>query len=344
MRENTTLVKRLRKRLIKGGDIMQTYNIGIIGAGAFSVLHAEAIRQCKGAVLHGLWNRSDNNKLEKAKLFGCKAYSTAEELVNDPMIDIVLVLTNLESHVQYAKLAINAGKHCFIEKPVALHANEVLEIQELAKKKGVVCVPGHNMIHEEGIMRIKDMISSGRLGKVISIYVLYNMLHTEEIAARYPGVVRQIFTHNLYTLFYLGGLPVEVSAMKTMLHYEKLTQEDFAIANLKMKSGALGHISANFAADDMSSDPWTFLVKVIGTNGSARYTYQDWVELGHDNFHTYTYSAYQGSVNNQTRHLIETIRDGVEPISGLTEAYHAQLTLEAIEKSIEEKRHVSLEL
>ena len=93
---------------------MKTYHIGIIGAGAFSVLHAEAIRRCNGAVLHGLWNRNEEHRLQKAKQFGCKAYASAEALVADEAIDIVFVLTNLDTHVHYVKLALNAGKHVFV--------------------------------------------------------------------------------------------------------------------------------------------------------------------------------------------------------------------------------------
>ncbi|MBC8452519.1 MAG: Gfo/Idh/MocA family oxidoreductase, partial [Spirochaetes bacterium] len=255
-------------------------------------------------------------------------------------MDAVFILTNLETHVYFAKMAINAGKHVFIEKPVATKTAEIIELQKLAEKHNVQCVPGHNMIHESGIKRIKTMITAGKLGTIVSLHVMYNMFHPEEIASRYPGIIRQIFTHNLYTLIYLGGKPKKVSAFKTRLHYEEFDQEDFAQANLLMESGALAHISASFAADDLSADPWIFIIKVIGTKGSARYSYQDWVEAAKDAFHTRTYTAYQSTVNNEVQYFIDVCTKGILPLSTMEDATLAQRTMEAIEESIEKEKVV----
>ena len=60
--------------------------------------------------------------------------------------------------------------------------------------------------------------------------------------------------------------------MKATLHYKELPQEDIAMVNLAMENGALAHFCASFAADDHSADPWTMMVKVIGTAGSTRYS------------------------------------------------------------------------
>ena len=70
---------------------MQKINIGFIGAGDISVLHAEAIQKIEGAELIGLWNITDDLAEEKCTLFGCKKYPTAQELVNDPSIDAIFV-------------------------------------------------------------------------------------------------------------------------------------------------------------------------------------------------------------------------------------------------------------
>lgn len=317
--------------------------LGFIGSGEFSVLHAEAVARSEGAILNGIWNRTRDKAVKRAEQFGCRVFDTPEELVTSPDIDAVFVLTNLETHVKYVKLALDAGKHVFVEKPVANSSEEIHSLMEISVEKGLYCVPGHNMIHEAGIKRIKDLIHSGRVGKLVSIYVMYNMFHSEEIASRYPGVIRQIFTHNLYTLLYLGGIPEKVSAFKTILHYDNYNQEDLAEANIKLKKGALAHISASFAADDLSSDPWTFLIKVIGTKGSARYSYQDWVESGKDAYHTHTYTAYQDTVNNEVQYFINLCRNGGEPLSSMMDAFIAQRTMEAIEESIENEKVVTVD-
>ena len=117
------------------------------------------------------------------------------------------------------------------------------------------------------------------LGKIVSAYVMYNIHHPEEVAKRYPGVVRQILTHHSYILLYLVGKPVELCAMKATLHYQEYPEEDIAMVQMRLENGALAHFCASFAADDHAADPWTVMVKVIGTAGSTRYSYRDHVEI-----------------------------------------------------------------
>ncbi len=71
------------------------------------------------------------------------------------------------------------------------------------------------------------MIGAGDLGRLVAVYVMYHIHHPEEVAARYPGVIRQILTHNTYVLLYLAGKPRQVSAMKATLHYDEIPQEGY---------------------------------------------------------------------------------------------------------------------
>ncbi len=320
-----------------------TIGVGFIGAGDVSVLHAEAVRRCPGAKLVGLWNRTEQRAIQRAEQFGCKRYETPEALVNDPAIDAVFVLTNLETHLKYTLLALEAGKHVLVEKPVGCDVGEIEQMKAAAARAGRVCMPGHNYIYEAGMERTKQLVTEGELGRIVSCYVLYNIHHPEEVAARYPGVIRQIMTHHSYILLYLVGRPKRLVAMKATLHYERITQEDLAMVQLEMEDGSLAHFCASFAADDHTADPWTVLVKVIGTAGGTRYSYRDWVELKPGLVHSQTYTAYQGSITNEVRHFIDgCLRRGLEPLSTLDDAIVAQKMIEAMERSIEEGRIVEV--
>jgi predicted dehydrogenase len=309
--------------------------IGFIGAEDISILHGAAINRLEDAELIGLWNRSEGRARERAEQLGCKIYRTPQELVEDPRIDAVFILTNLETHLEYCEMALRAGKHVMVEKPVSDSVANVERIRDMAARKGLVCVPGHNMIYEEGIHRSRDLIRNGDLGTVVSVYVMYNIHHPEFAAAKYPGVVRQILTHNLYSMMYLGGRPRRVHAFKARLHYEKLTVEDLAMVNVELESGALAHLCASYAADDLSADPWTFVVKVIGTAGTTRYSYQDWVEAKKGLVHSRTFTAYGGSVFNEDREFVNILLKGGVPRSTMEDAVIAQKAIEAIERSIE---------
>ena len=110
-----------------------------------------------------------------------------------------------------------------------------------------------------------------------------------------------------------------------------------------MSDGSLAHMCASFAADDHAADPWTVMVKVIGTAGSTRYSYRDHVEIKPGIVHSQTYTAYQGSITNEIRHFVEEcIRRGNPPLSTLDDAITAQRMIEACEKSIADRVVVDL--
>jgi predicted dehydrogenase len=309
--------------------------IGFIGAGDISILHAKAVSRTHGGKLVGLWNRSQDRAVQRATEFDCKNYPTPEALVKDPAIDAVFILTNLESHLEYTKLALEHGKHVLVEKPVGVSVAEIEEMDKIATAKNLVCMPGHNYIYEGSMMRTRELVENGDLGKICSAYVMYNIHHPEEVAKRYPGVVRQILTHHSYILLYLVGKPKEIFAQKATLHYKEYTEEDIAMVQMRLENGALAHFCASFAADDHASDPWTVMVKVIGTAGSARYSYRDHVEIKPGLVHSQTYTAYQGSVMNEVKHFIEVcLRQGGQPLSTLQDAITAQKMIEAAEESI----------
>lgn len=320
-----------------------TIGVGFLGAGDIAILHAAAVKKCPGANLVGLWNRSQDRAKQRAAEFGCKNYAVPEELVKDPAIDAVFVLTNLESHLEYTKLALAAGKHVLVEKPVGVSVAEIEAMRDLANSKMLVCMPGHNYVYEGGMVRTRELVENGDLGKIVSCYVMYNIHHPEEVAARYPGVVRQILTHHSYILLYLVGKPVELCAMKATLHYKAYKEEDIAMVQMRLSNGALAHFCASFAADDHAADPWTVMVKVIGTAGSTRYSYRDHVEIKPGVVHSQTYTAYQGSITNEVRHfLIDSLRMGQKPLSTLDDAITAQKMIEAAEESIRGSKVVKL--
>jgi predicted dehydrogenase len=252
------------------------------------------------------------------------------------------VLTDLDTHLKYTKLALEHGKHVLVEKPLAATVADVEEMKYTAERLGLVCVPGHNMIHEDSLARARALIQNGDLGKIVSCYVMYNIHHSEERASTLPGMVRHILQHNIYTMMYLVGRPTRVAAMKATRHYEKLTKEDLAMVLVDLECGGIAHLCASFAADDLTADPWTFMVKVIGTEGTTRYTYQDWVEAKRGISHSRVYTAYQGTITNEDRYFVNVCLQGGEPLSTMEDAIWSQKVIEAVEKSLAEDRIVPI--
>ena len=316
--------------------------VGFIGAGDIAYLHGEGVQQAENAELVGIWNRTLSKAEEKATLFDCKVFSTPEELIE--AVDVVYVLTNMETHHTYAKIAIEAGKHVLVEKPTAVTIGEIEDLIAAAEKNSVKVAPVHNYIYEPSVLRAKEMINSGKLGELVSLYVLYNIHHPEEVAARYPGVIRQILTHHAYCSLYLVGQPEMVSCMKSTINDGSVPQENIAMVTMRMKNQALSHLCASFASDDHAGDPWTFMIKLIGTKGATRYSYRDWVENTPAVVHSQTYSAYPYTIRETGKHFLErVIGHGEEPLSTLDDAITCMKMIEACELSVSEDRHIRIE-
>jgi len=322
---------------------MKKLGIAFIGSGDIADLHAEAIHALPGAQLTGLWNRTAEKGKTKAKQYGCATYATVDELLNDPKVDAVFVLTNMETHCEYTIRAAEAGKHILVEKPAASNSSELTKMNAAVQKAKVQCMPVHNYIYEPGIERAKDMIETGKLGSITQFYMMYNIHHADEIRARYPGVIRQILTHHSYTMLYLAGAPRMVSCFINTVDDTIAPQENVAMANIKMQNGTLSHLCASFANDDHAGDPWTCIIKVLGTKGSTRYSYRDFVINNRNGAHSQTYQNYSESIKNAAAHFIErVVRLGEEPLSTLEDAITCQKIIEACELSAEKGIHVPL--
>ena len=322
---------------------MNTTRIGFIGAGDISDLHAAAVAACPGAELVGIWNFHEEQGHQRAAAFGCRFYDSAEALVSDPQIDAVFVLTNLETHCRYAVMALEADKHVLVEKPTAVSVAEIEEIKAAADRSGRICMPVHNYIYEDSVMRTRELLDSGKLGDLVAIYVLYNIHHPEEVAARYPGVIRQILTHHSYLTLYLGGAPKRVMAMASTINDGSDPQENLAMATLGLDGGALAHLQASFAADDHTADNWTFAIKLIGTAGATNFSHANWVQNEKAVVHSHTYSAYHYSIRNTARYFIEEcVRRGEPALSTLDDAIACQRVIEAIEESVRTGNGVSM--
>ncbi|MEM7393604.1 MAG: Gfo/Idh/MocA family oxidoreductase, partial [Verrucomicrobiota bacterium] len=300
---------------------MKTYGVGFLGSGDISDLHAEGLADMPGAVLRGLWSYDPDLGRKKAERFGCRNHTTGESLVSDPEIDVIFVLTPMENHIESVKLAVGAGKHVLVEKPVGSTVEEIRAMKDLADEAGVRIAPVHNYIYESGVMRTREMIDNGAIGDVVSVYVMYNIHHPEVVAARYPGVVKHIMTHHCYILLYLAGDPQALSCMKSTINDGSVPRENLAMGTLKMTSGALAHFCASFAADDHAGDPWTCMIKVVGTKGATRFSYRDWVENTPAVVHSQTYWAYPYSIKRVGDYFINRcLRNGEPPLSSIEDA------------------------
>ena len=310
-------------------------NIGIAfaGAGIVAEMHGRGVAANANATLIGAYDPEIAKALAITKKFGGRVFSTLEDLLADPLVDAVHVLTPTKHHVATALASLSAGKHVLIEKPVAESKEDIARLQDAAQQSGRVCMPAHNYIYVPSLQRAKRLIENGKLGKIASLWILYNIFHSEDVAAIYGGVLRAVCMHHAYSLLYLLGRPRRLSSMTSRVHYQHLQCEDQAMITCEMQDGALANLWCSFAANDPTNDPWTVIYKVLGTTGGVSYSWNE-AQFEDRGGPAWGLPCYEEGFIEEIAHFVtHCILEGTSPLSTLDDAADALSILEAAERS-----------
>ena len=146
---------------------MKKYRIGIIGYGGF------------GRFLHHWWEKLENVEVvaiadsgkHPKQVDNCKNYHDWKELINDPDVDIVSIVTPPNLHVEMACEAMKAGKHVILEKPVAITDEGAQKNLGIQKETGMVITVNHMIRYNPIIQKFMQLESSGTLGKLRHVVV-----------------------------------------------------------------------------------------------------------------------------------------------------------------------------
>ena len=92
-----------------------------------------------------------------------------DEMLESDSLDAVAVVTPISTHYDLAMRAIIAGKHVFVEKPLASSSDEAIDLIRAAAERGLRLVPGHTFLYSPPVIRIRDLIRSGELGEIYFI-------------------------------------------------------------------------------------------------------------------------------------------------------------------------------
>lgn len=243
--------------------------VALAGAGAVADLHLRSIRRVDGLELAGIYDIRPELARAKAEAAGVPVYPTMEAIFKDDGVNGVFVLTHANSHLEVASRAIASGKHVLVEKPVSDDADGIQRLADQALAAGLVCIPNHNYAHIPEFRRLKRIADAGDLGTIRSFFVTYVIPHAEEVASRYGGVLEEVMIHHSYLTLSVLGRPDRIAAGVAKPAWKHHKAEDQAWMVWEYEPGTSAHLFASFATDDFSNEPWTCLVKALGTNGSA---------------------------------------------------------------------------
>lgn len=220
-----------------------------------------------------------------AETYGGKGYASYEELLANEEVDAVSVCTPNYLHASMAIAAANAGKHVLVEKPMACTAEEGEQMIEAAKKNGVFLMVGHNQRLMPPHVKAKELLESGKLGKVLTFRTSFG--HPGPEAWSVDGAGSWFFRKEEAIMGAMGDLGVhksdfiryllndevsEVAGFISTLHKEDTEVDDNATCILRMKSGAVGTLVASwtqYKGGDNSTVLWceNGVMKIGTVNG-----------------------------------------------------------------------------
>lgn len=165
-----------------------------------------------------------------------------KSLLEDDGIDIIAVATPPKTHFEVAMDALEAGKHVFVEKPLATSSAECEALIATAEKKGLVLMVGHTFVYTAAVNKIKEVIDSGELG---DIYYINTTRVNLGIFQDDINVVWDLVPHDVSILNYvLGSKPVEVTAQGHS--YIRGRMEDVAFLTFRYPGSILAHVHVSW--------------------------------------------------------------------------------------------------
>ncbi len=329
--------------------------VGIIGAGRIGKVHAQNISmfvpEMKIKTIADPYMNEETRGF--AQRFGIEnAVNDAEEILNDPEIEAVLICSSTDTHSKYIIEAAKAGKHIFCEKPIDYDLAKVHEAINAAKDAGVKLQIGFCRRFDHNHRAVYDMVQSGKVGKpnIIKISSRDPEPPPVEYVKVSGGIFYDMMIHDFDMARFLAGSEViEVHAVGSVLVDPAIGEAgdvDTAVVTLKFESGAIGIIDnsrkAVYGYDQR--------VEVFGSEGCAvngndiPNTAMLWNGEGSTGGTAYKvmWDRYTGAFVDELKAFAEAVaKDQEPPVTGMDGLYPV-LMAAAATKSIKEGRPVKI--
>jgi predicted dehydrogenase len=237
---------------------MSVTSIAVLGAGMIGKRHVEQVALAPEAKLHAVVDPSPAGK-DIAAQYGTKWYPDFAAMMKEGRPDGVMIATPNQLHVEHGLQAIAAGLPSLIEKPLADDIEGAKKLVAAAEKAGVPILTGHHRRHNPMIQRAKEIVASGRLGKLVTVHAFFWLMKPSEYFE--PQWRREIgagpmllnFIHDIDLLRYLCGEVDMVQAFQSNA-VRGYPVDETTVVNVKFKDGLLGTVNVT----DTAVAPWSW--------------------------------------------------------------------------------------
>ncbi len=157
----------------------------VLGTGVIANEMAAALKK-NGRNISAVGNRTHSKAVAFAEKYGIeKVYDDFNDMFADPDIDVIYITTPHNTHIEFMRKAIQNGKHILVEKSITLNSGELDEAMALAAEKGVVIGEAMTIYHMPIYKKLKEILNSGRLGKVNLITMNFGSYKDYDMSNRF---------------------------------------------------------------------------------------------------------------------------------------------------------------
>jgi predicted dehydrogenase len=333
---------------IVGGSSMRQTTVAVIGYGYWGPNILRNYLELPSAHVKWLCDTRPEAGAKATSRFPTVRFTTSyDEVLADPEVEAVLIVTPISTHHTLSMMALKAGKHVFVEKPMATSVAECDEMAAAADERGLVLMVGHTFVFSPPVRAVKRLIDSGELGDIYFVTSSrVNLgLHQSDVS-----VIWDLVPHDASILHYwLGEAPSAVSAIGRSCINNGIS--DVAFLNLRYPSGVVAELQVS----------WLSPVKlrrtmVVGSRKMLVYDDTENVEKvkifdhGVDFRDPQTFGEFQLSYRTgdivspkiegseplfvEASHFVECVQNGARPITDAVAGRAVVAVLEAAEKSV----------
>ncbi len=323
--------------------------VGIVGCGYWGPNLVRNFRSLPGCTVKKICDQNQQRLNHMEETYPeLETTSVFDEVVDDERIDAVAVATPVWTHYELAKKSLEAGKHTFIEKPMASTTEQCRELVELARERFLTLMVGHTYIYSTSVRKIREIVDSGDIGKLL--YVNSQRLNLG-LFQKDINVAWDLAPHDLSIILHVMGLsPTSVNCQGKANVNTGI--EDVSNLSLGFGNGGFATVQSSWL-DPNKVRRMTFV-------GSSRMIlfddnepiekiriYDKRVEAPphYDTFAEFHYSYHYGDVcipylrhveplKTQCQHFLDCIRSGKKPLTSGIEGLQVVQILEAASNSL----------
>jgi predicted dehydrogenase len=220
-----------------------TVNVALVGAGYWGKKLLPKFRAAKDCSVATVCDLDPGLRAEIEKAFpGTPTTASYDDVLNDSKVDAVVLVTPPATHYALGKKALQAGKHIWIEKPLALRHAEGKEMVDAARANGAVLFVDHTFLYDRAIRMTHELASGGEMGDIYHVFL--QRLNLGRIK-RDSNVWWNSAPHDVSILLYvLKGQPKSVTLQG--YRYLQAEVEDLNMATVEMSDGASAFIYHNW--------------------------------------------------------------------------------------------------